>query len=176
MLFLSKKGRWRNNPAPFIFFSSAFFLLFNDAAIAQTVQRLSVKELEKESDVIVRGRVQKISSQQSPDRSNITTHIELNVIEQWKGPKRSSLIVSQPGGSAGAITQSVPGLARFSSGEEAIFFLRQIDNSHFEIVGGRQGKFPVKTDLKTREEFIQDVTGKRESLGNFLNRLRAAQR
>jgi len=172
MLLTRRQGRWRNHPAPF-FFILALYYVFNNYANAQTVQRLSVGELAKQSDIIVRGRVQNINSQQTENGSSIVTQIEIRIVEQWKGARRSSVVVSQPGGTAGAITQGVPGLPQFSIGEEIIIFLRQIKNDGFETVGGRQGKFLVKTDPDTRNASIQDVAGKKESLASFVDRLRA---
>ena len=173
MLLSSRKGRWRNNPAPFILFNLVFYLFFSDAALAETLQKLSLEELTREADVIVRGRIQKVTSQESPDRSNVTTLVEVSVVEQWKGPKASSLFLNQPGGSAGGITQAVPGLPHFSLGEEVILFLKRIENDRFATVGGRQGKFVVKTDPQSKKEFVADLTGKSEAASDFLIHLRA---
>jgi hypothetical protein len=174
MLPLSREGRWRKNPAPFVFLNLAIFLFFNNGSLGETVQRLSVEELARQADTIVRGRVQKVSNQQTADRSNMSTHIEVSVIEQWKGRKLTSLVLNQPGGSAGGITQAVPGLPHFSPGEEVILFLEQMENGYFQTVGGSQGKLLVQTDPQTRKEFTQDLTGKSQSLEDFLNHLRAA--
>jgi hypothetical protein len=173
MLLVPRQGRWRHHPAPF-FFLLGLYGLFNNYAHGQAVQRLSVEELAKESDVIVRAQVQNVNSQQTKNGSGIVTRIEISILEQWKGATTSSVVVSQPGGTAGAITQAVPGLPQFSIGEEIIIFLRQIKNDGFETVGGRQGKFLVKTDPDTRNASIQDVAGNKESLASFVDRLRAA--
>jgi len=173
MLLSSRTGTWRNTPAHFILFTLVFYLFFSDAALAETLQKLSLEELTREADVIVRGRIQKVTSQESPDRSNVTTLVEVSVVEQWKGPKASSLFLNQPGGSAGGITQAVPGLPHFSLGEEVILFLKRIENDRFATVGGRQGKFVVKTDPQSKKEFVADLTGKSEAASDFLIHLRA---
>ena len=173
MLLGRKQGRWRNHPAPF-FCILTVGCLFNNYANAQIVQRLSVGELAKQSDVIARGQVQNINTQQTENGFSIVTQIEIGIVEQWKGAERSSVVVSQPGGTAGTITQGVPGLPQFFMGEEIIIFLRQTKNHGFETVGGRQGKLLVKTDPDTRKTFIQDVTGKKENLDTFVAQLRAA--
>jgi len=169
MLLSSRKGRRRNNPAPFILFSLVFYLFFSDAALAETLQKLSLEELTREADVIVRGRIQKVTSQESPDRSNVTTLVEVSVVEQWKGPKASSLFLNQPGGSAGGLAQAVPGLP---VGEDVILFLKEIDGGYFSTVGGKQGKFVIKTDPQNKKEAIEDLTGRSSSLSDFLIRLK----
>ena len=174
MLLFLIRGRWRNHLAPFVFSSLVVCLFFNSPIRAETI-RLSLEELTREADAIVRGRIQKVT-QQTADLSNITTDIEISVVEQWKGPKASSLVLSQPGGSAGEITQAVPGLPQFSAAEDAILFLKESRGGFFEMVGGRQGKFVVKTDPQSGKEFIQDLTGKTQTLSDFLIRLKAALR
>jgi hypothetical protein len=169
----SRKGRRRNNPAPFILFSLVFYLFFSDAALAETLQKLSLEELTREADVIIRGRIQKVGSQPTADRSNITTVVEVAVVDQWKGQKASSLFLNQPGGSAGGITQAVPGLPRFFPGEEVILFLKRIESDRFATVGGKQGKFVVKTDPQSKKEFVADLTGKSQAASDFLIHLRA---
>jgi hypothetical protein len=169
----SRKGRRRNNPAPFILFRLVFSLFFSDAALAETLQKLSLEELTREADVIIRGRIQKVGSQPTADRSNITTVVEVAVVDQWKGQKASSLFLNQPGGSAGGITQAVPGLPRFFPGEEVILFLKRIESDRFATVGGKQGKFVVKTDPQSKKEFVADLTGKSQAASDFLIHLRA---
>jgi len=169
----SRKGRRRNNPAPFILFSLVFYLFFSDAALAETLQKLSLEELTREADVIIRGRIQKVGSQPTADRSNITTVVEVAVVDQWKGQKASSLFLNQPGGSAGGITQAVPGLPRFFPSEEVILFLKRIESDRFATVGGKQGKFVVKTDPQSKKEFVADLTGKSQAASDFLIHLRA---
>jgi hypothetical protein len=173
MPFSSRKGRRRNNPAPFILFSLVFYLFFSDAALAETLQKLSLEELTREADVIIRGRIQKVGSQPTADRSNITTVVEVAVVDQWKGQKASSLFLNQPGGSAGGIAQAVPGLPRFFPGEEVILFLKRIESDRFATVGGKQGKFVVKTDPQSKKEFVADLTGKSQAASDFLIHLRA---
>jgi len=173
MLLSSRKGRWKNNPAPFILFSLVFYLLLSDAVLAEMLQKLSLEQLTHEADVIVKGRIQKVNSQETPDRSAINTLVEVAVEEQWKGPKTSTLVVSQPGGSARGITQAVPGLPHFFPGEEVILFLKQAGGGRFVTVGGRQGKYVIKTDPRTKQQSIEDLTGKSQSLNDFLIQLRA---
>jgi hypothetical protein len=164
-------GRWRDSPAPFILFNLVFYL-FSNVALATTFQKLSLERLTWEADLIVRGRIQKLSTKEAPDRSDIATRVDVLVTEQWKGSKVTSLVLSHPGGSVGRITQAVPGVPHFSPGEEVILFLQK-EGSYFVTVGGMQGKFVIKTDPSTKKEFIEDLTGKSQPLNNFVADLRA---
>ena len=168
MLSSSAKERWIT-PALFVFFGLDF-MISEPAAIAQS-RRLSLEDLAKSSDVIVMGRIDKISSQATPNGTNITTQIEVTVIEQWKGPRRSSVIINQPGGSAGELTQAVPGTPQFTVGEETILFLKGSRNGLYRVVGNRQGKILVKTDPQTQEQITQELSGKTQPLDEFVKNL-----
>ena len=141
MLFSSGKEHWAK-PGALCFFG--LVSLVSEPAIAQSV-RLSLEDLAKSADVVVMGRIEKVSSKPTNGK-NITTQIEVNVIEQWKGQDRSFLIINQAGGSAGEITQAVPGTPQFSIGEETILFLKGRQNDLYEVVGGRQGKLLIRYD------------------------------
>jgi hypothetical protein len=160
-------------------FSLLFFvtycLLESTCAQATTFQTLSLslERLTREADVIVRGHVIEIKSKEAVDRQSIATTIKLSVDEQWKGPKASFVTLRQPGGSVGGIAQAVTGLPQFSVEEEVILFLKKVEGGHFVTVGGKQGKFIVKTDPQSKKEFIEDVTGKSQSASDFLIQLRA---
>jgi hypothetical protein len=166
--FFPKKGRWRNNSAPLVLFNLVFYLFSNSPLLAETLQKLSLEQLTREADIIVRGRIQKVSSEKSPDRSQIITLIEVRVTEQWKGPQASIVTLSQPGGSVGGTSQAVPGLPHFSPGEELILFLEKVSGNRFLTVGGKQGKFVVKIDPLSKDEFVEDVTGKSQPVRDFL--------
>jgi hypothetical protein len=149
--------------------------LIKGGANAQSVH-LALEDLAKSADVIVMGRIEKISTQPAPDRSNITTQIEVAVIEQWKGKETPSVIINQSGGSAGEITQAVPAKPQFAVGEEAILFLTDINNGLYRVVGSRQGKLLVKTDPHTQQQITQDVIGQTQPLKEFVKSLKSVLR
>ncbi|TAJ91099.1 hypothetical protein EPO44_14740 [bacterium] len=101
-----------------------------------------------------------------------TTFQKSSIEEQWKGPRTSTITIEQPGGSVGAITQHVTGLAHFTVGEEIIIFLSKQEDSSLATVGGKQGKFLLKTDPQNKKEVIEDVTGKSQDLSDFVRRVR----
>jgi hypothetical protein len=137
---------------------------------AGTVQKLSFERLIGEADVIVRGRVDELKTRQASDRRSIMTIVTVSVERQFKGPRISSLTIEQPGGSIGDIAQGVPGLPEFSSGEDVILFLKRHRRDVFRIVGGKQGKFSVKT-LPGNNEVVEDLAHRTEALDIFVDRL-----
>ena len=153
---------------------SVFLLVAESVAVASSARKLSLDELARQADVIVKGRVQKLQTKTSSDRSTITTAVTLAVDEQWKGAPASSLSIEQPGGSSGGITQRVAGAAEFALDEKVIVFLKREGRGHYVTVGGRQGKFTVKTDAQTGSDFVEDLSAKRWQPDEFLARLQEA--
>lgn len=137
---------------------------------ARTVQELSFERLVAESDVIVRGRVEELKTRQASDQRSIMTVVKVSVERQFKGPTISSLTIEQPGGTIGDIVQGVPGLPEFSSDEKIIIFLKRHRRDVYRIVGGKQGKFSVKT-LPDNNEVVEDLAHRTEALDTFIDRL-----
>ena len=152
-----------------LFFSC---LAIEGSVLAQTTQKLSLQQLVKEADLIVKARVQDVSTQETPDRSNLTTVVVLAVEQQWKGPNVSTVIVRLPGGSAGEITQRVMGQPEFSLGEEVILFLKKQADGRYATVGAKQGKFTVTTDSQKGKKIVEDVTGMKQEQDDFIRHVR----
>ena len=146
--------------------------LLGKTTLATTFQRLTLEQFVREADLIVLGRVREITSQESPDRSAITTSVVFAVKEQWKGVKVSTVTLRQPGGSVGEITQRVMEVPQFSVGEELILFLKKQKSGHYITVGGKQGKFTIKTDPQSGSKTVEDLTGKSQDHESFLRRLK----
>ena len=149
-----------------------FYLACGGTGLATTSQRLSLEQLAKEADLVIRGHVQEMKSQESGDRSAITTTVVISVEEQWKGPKASTVTLKQPGGTAGEITQRVMGVPQFSISEELILFGKKQRDGHYVTVGGQQGKFTIKTEPQTGKKVVEDLTGTRQEEESFVRRVR----
>src|SRR5919106_3062364 len=151
-----------------------FFICLPPAGFvdASTVQKLSFDRLIGEADLIVRGRVEEVKSQQAPDRGSMTTIVTVSIEKQFKGPRLSSVTIEQPGGSMGDIAQGVPGLPEFSSGEDVVLFLKRQRGGTFKIVGGKQGKFTAKTQPESNNWVVEDFARRTEGLDSFLSRLK----
>lgn len=140
--------------------------LFAAAAFASE-QKLSVADLAREADLIVKARVVDIKTE-SRGAGQLETLVTLAVEEVWKGTAPPQVTVTVRGGAAGGIAQAVSGEARFLPGEQIIVFLKA-KGSSYRVVGGRQGKLVIKiqTDGKDGKEVVQDITGARYVLDKF---------
>jgi hypothetical protein len=146
-------------------------LLFVAAAIASE-QKLALEELARAADLIVKARVIDIKSASSGG-GNLTTLVTLSVEEVWKGaPPGSQVIVSVRGGSAGGVAQAVSGEARFAPAERTIVFLKA-SRAHYTVVGGRQGKWAIKSEGDGKE-VAQDITGIQRPVDNLRAEVTAA--
>ena len=151
-----------------------FLVVAESIAAASSARKLSLEELARQADAIVKGHVEKLLTETSPDRAIVTTIAVLAVDRQWKGPRAATLAIRQPGGSSGDITQQVAGAPKFAIDEKVLVFLKREGRGHYVTVGGRQGKFSVKTDAQTGSDFVEDLTGSKQALETFLGRLNEA--
>lgn len=81
-------------------------------------------------------------------------------------------ITGDPGGN----THAVPGLPTFLVGEEVILFVVQDGRGQYHVLGGKQGKFLIQIDPQSGKRVIEDLTGARSDLTQFLARLGAASK
>jgi len=107
-----------------------------------------------------------------PQRDGVlSTAVRVSVQEQWKGRRRSRLRLLLPRGTEGGIAQEVPGAPTFQIGEEVILFVVREAPGQYRVVGGKQGKFSIKTDPRSGQRVVEDLTGTRFDLTPFLRRL-----
>jgi hypothetical protein len=115
-------------------------LVFCLAASAVTLQQLSMDQMSEEATAIVRARV--TGSSASLTGATIYTHYKLQVSETWKGSASTEVML--PGGVAGGIRQSFPGVPQLQTGSEYVLFLwtsRKTGITH--VIGMGQGIFNV---------------------------------
>ena len=120
-------------------------------AMATTMVELTTNQLVDASNAIVRGVVTEIWTEE--DKNGVVwTRIQLEVSETLKGDKtKKAYIVDQLGGGFGGNSTQFSGAARFSIGEDALFFLETLGNGRTTTVGLSQGKFTAKMDPYTQE-------------------------
>jgi hypothetical protein len=105
---------------------------------------LSIAELAKESDLVVRGVVLSKSCERDA-QGRIFTQIELDVQEVWKGTlKTNKLTIVQGGGILGEESVVVSGQVQYDLDEEVVAFI--VYNAAREAVtlGMTQGKFHLE--------------------------------
>lgn len=92
-------------------------------ASALVVERMSLLELSREADLVVRARVAACKVRRSA-RGRLVTDVTVDVLEVLKGRLDAlTLVFEQPGGVLGGRGQVVPGVPRLAVGEEVVLFL-----------------------------------------------------
>jgi hypothetical protein len=112
-------------------------------ALASLAVPVSVEDLARSSDAVVRGRVVKLTARRSNDGSRIFTYAEVEPTAVWRGSAPARVTVVVPGGVVGDIGERVDGAPTFSEGEEVVLFVGKLGGHEFQVHGMAQGKFAV---------------------------------
>ncbi len=118
-------------------------------ASAATLERLSLDQMTARSTAIVRARA--VSNSGVQHGSALYTKTRFQVLERWKGPESDVVDVTEPGGTMGQITQTFPGVPRFTPGQEMVLFLWTGPSGRTQIIGLTQGAFDVARNAATGE-------------------------
>ena len=133
------------------------FLLACVAARATTLKRMSVAEMTRAAELVVRVRC--IASVAGWDAGEIWTLATFEVEEGWKGTPPTQIAVRLLGGTVGNLTSSVDGVPHFHTGEEVVLFLEPTRRGDYSIVSWMQGTFRIGRERATgRECATQDTT------------------
>ncbi len=117
-----------------------------------------IEMLAAQADWIVHGRVQSLESCRSVS-FGITTVIELEVMETWKGVATNRMVLSAAGGVLGNRRMVLNGQPEFRIGEEAIWFLMRNDRGEGVLLELCQGKFDVHRDSEKRAFVSNGIYG-----------------
>ena len=121
-------------------------------AEATTLSQLSVDQMTDAADLVVRGTVTEIWTDKD-EHGYIWTRAQLEVTEVLKGEPSSELVVSQLGGVYMNEAALIEGAARFSIGEEGLFFLTSNQaGDRLSPIGMWQGKYTVRVDPQSGRE------------------------
>ena len=133
-------------------------LLVAAAAHGQELQ-MSTNDLTTRADVVVVGKVAKIQSAWTSDKTRIVTNVSLAVDQQLKGEGTGSMLTLVTlGGEVDGVGEWYSHSARFKQGEEVVVFAKKDMNGRYRVSGGAQGKLPVSRDP---EKGIALVAGQR---------------
>jgi len=112
-------------------------------ALAAVASPLSVEELARGSDAVVRGKVTRTTCRWSSDGRRILTYAEVAAESVWRGsaPARATVVI--PGGEIGDIGQRVDGMTMITEGESVVLFLGKTGDGAFRVHGLAQGVFSV---------------------------------
>jgi hypothetical protein len=133
---------WRSLPVAIL----ALLLFSASLASATSVRKFSLQELTKKSSAIVLAKVE--DSYSRWENKEIYTYSTLRVLEAVKGAKdQTTVTIRQLGGRVDNIESIVPGMPKFSRGDEVVVFLTQKDAAGYPwVMGLEQGKYLVSAD------------------------------
>ena len=120
---------------------------------ATSMNKATVEDLTDSAHMVVRGVITEVWTE-TDDNGRIWTRAQLEVSHQYKGDAGAGLIVSQLGGVHHNDFSLVPGSARFSIGEEGLFFLERLGSGSVVTTGKFQGKFTVRIDPDNGREML----------------------
>jgi hypothetical protein len=125
-------------------------------ARATTLMRLSLAEMARTAEVVVRARC--VGNVTGWDAGEIWTVTTFQIEETWKGAPPGLITVRLLGGRAGNLTSTVDGVPRFQAGEDVVLFLERAGRGNFSIVSWMQGTFRIRLERKTGEESVAQDT------------------
>ncbi len=124
-------------------------LLWARPVASSIVVDMDLEDLVSESDSIIQGVVESVSSQWDSEKKLIFTYATIRVDDPLKGERRRTLQIRQMGGQVGALVLSVPGMPEFNEGASVIVFLKDAGNGTFHVVGLNQGRYVIEEDFAT---------------------------
>ena len=127
------------------------------SAHATTMSPLTLEQMTDASDLVVRATVTQVWSERDA-RGNIRTRAQLEVASFLKGAGSRAVIVEQVGGILFGEREVIPMAARFSVGEDGVFFLEEMGPDRLAVVGWSQGKFTVRPHPMTGREMVVRFT------------------
>lgn len=119
-------------------------LLAASPAAAAVAPPVTVENLAREADAVVRGKVQRRESRWAQDGRHIFTYATVRVGAVWRGAAPQRITVRVPGGEVGEIGQKVDAAPELADGEEVVLFLVREDGDTFRVHGLALGKFKVE--------------------------------
>ena len=149
-------------------------LLFAGSArgIAQAASNpVGTMELARQSEVVAVGKVSSLKCDWSPGKTQILTHVTIDVQECVKGSLTGQqLTVVTPGGEIGEEGELYCGVARFARNEQVLLFAKKMNANQYTVTGGMNGKFTITQDAVTKTKLV----GPSLRLNDVINQVKAA--
>lgn len=146
-----RRPRWRSALLLLALLGGAAHTSVADASISVA---LSIDDLAKESDLVVRATPIERTSAREDGRIVTTTRLRIDRVIAGTA-SASEVSVRTLGGIVDGIGQYVEGEASFSGKTPSIVFLRSRSGAHFAVAGRAQGLFVVVNDAKTSREIVR---------------------
>ncbi len=138
---------WRAVAAVFVALCAAMLLAGRSDA---TSIRVSLTELSARSQLVVRGRVERLESAWAADRTIETTvYVRLSDVARGHLSTGALIPVRVRGGRVNDVAMLSSEEPVFQPGEEVYLFLEGLSGNAYRVAAGRQGKFEVAGDRAT---------------------------
>ena len=118
-------------------------VLLASPAMAAQAYAVSVEDLARVSDAVVRGRVAAARPQRTGDGRRVFTVYDVRTSAVWRGRAPAVARVRVPGGVAGRLGQRVDAAPSLATGEDVVLFLGRAGPDVFRVTGLAQGKLSV---------------------------------
>jgi hypothetical protein len=125
------------------FLIAALALVSTGPALAAEANAVSVEELARSSDAVVRGRVTAATSELSEDGRRVYTTYDVRTAAALRGRIPTVVRVMVPGGVVGRLGQRVDGAPTLARGEDVVLFVKRAGPEAFRVTGLAQGKFSI---------------------------------
>jgi len=123
---------------------------------AGTALRVDLEGLVDRADLVLEGRVKRVTPRPAPGR--IETEYELEIERTFLGEERQTRTFVMPGGVLPNGTGMIlPGVPLLHTGEDAILFLSRESTAGMRVpVGLSQGRFRVETPIHGRRVVVRE--------------------
>ncbi len=151
---------WRRSIALTLAIAMLGLGLFVSSASATVMKHADLETLIEISDFIVHGRVVERDTYFDEKQQRVVTDTTISVERDFAGKLEEKVTIQQWGGEHDGQFHSIPGDARFESGEEVIVFLHKGDDGVIALSALGQAKYSVETtdDGKLVSRDLSDIT------------------
>ena len=157
-----------------IFIIIAFmFSTMTSLNLAQQI-KVDIKDLSKDADLIITGKVSQQISSWNEDKTRIYTIATVQVEVYIKGNVTgNSVSVKYLGGEVGDVGETYSHIPTFVNNEEVLIFLKKNENkSDYSVLYGEEGKISLVNDSQTGELVTSSnvrVSALKNQIKNFIN-------
>jgi hypothetical protein len=141
--------------------------------LAQQI-KVDIKDLSKDADLIITGKVSQQISSWNEDKTRIYTIATVQVEDYIKGNVTgNSVSVKYLGGEVGDVGETYSHIPTFVNNEEVLIFLKKNENkSDYSVLYGEEGKISLVNDSQTGELVTSSnvrVSALKNQIKNFIN-------
>ena len=148
---------------------------FLSSSVLAIMIGLSLEDLTRTSECVIKGEVKNVESYWSKDNKTIFTSASIDIEEIIKGKLLyKKIIVEYEGGEVNDIGLKVSDIAPLKRGEKIILFLENVKSMKnegkdvFNIVGNAQGKYVIGDDGIARRSGFSTIKEKNDKNSNIL--------